>query len=177
MDVQSLVNGQCSAGFQMFYCEEGRNNCGATAGGGSTDGFDYCQNNFACPCSMVATPCCYCSCCVKVQAELPLLGNGYCRVTSPETGVVEKHADWKTYKKCIDLESCKHECREGCAGIAWTNMPADVNYDDCYSQGKDRCVVYLGAEPATTWKQDMASTQQDYVCYQGPGGEALDTIG
>jgi hypothetical protein len=178
-DVQALVNGQCPAGFQQFYCEEGQNNCGARAGGGSTDGFDYCQNNFACPCSLLptSTACCYCSCCVAVQSALPVLGNGYCRVQAPSTGLEEKDPGWTTYKECIDLASCKHECREGCAGIAWTATPAaDYNFDECYQQRKPRCVVYMGTVPATTSATNMGP-DQDYTCYQGPGGAAFNTIG
>jgi hypothetical protein len=100
------------------------------------------------------------------------LGNGYCRVMTPSGP--EKHEDWTTYKKCIDFASCRNECRKGCAGIAWTATPADVNYDDCYESGLPRCVVYLGKEPATTYATDMAQNQ-DYACYEGPGGEAIPT--
>jgi hypothetical protein len=102
------------------------------------------------------------------------LGNGYCRVMA--SGQLQKHQDWTTYKECIDLASCQNECHAGCAGIAWTATPAaDANYDECYGQGRPRCVVYMGTVPAETYATNMAPSQ-DYTCYRGPGG-AADTIG
>eukprot|EP00440_Ansanella_granifera_P007478 gb/GFBE01008095.1/.p1 GENE.gb/GFBE01008095.1/~~gb/GFBE01008095.1/.p1 ORF type:complete len:237 (+),score=36.83 gb/GFBE01008095.1/:1-711(+) len=59
--------------YVKFTCAEGVNGCGAESGSesASTDGFDYCQHNFACPCSQIQAPCCFCSCCVPLHPVVP----------------------------------------------------------------------------------------------------------
>lgn len=92
------------------------------------------------------------------------LGNGYCRITTA-SGEVDKDPAWQTYKLCISLDACKARCGAGCAGVAWT-AEAQVDYGDgCFNSGTGRCVVYSGANPATT-----TFPYRNYNCFTGQGG-------
>eukprot|EP00440_Ansanella_granifera_P035479 gb/GFBE01038484.1/.p1 GENE.gb/GFBE01038484.1/~~gb/GFBE01038484.1/.p1 ORF type:complete len:252 (+),score=38.92 gb/GFBE01038484.1/:1-756(+) len=69
----NMVGNEDGLQYVKFTCAEGVNGCGAESGSesASTDGFDYCQHNFACPCSQIQAPCCFCSCCVPLHPVVP----------------------------------------------------------------------------------------------------------
>lgn len=134
----------CGAGYTRFYCEEGLNGCGATYGHGSSDGFDYCQNNFACPCGA----CCYCSCCIPDNKKAYVIGTS-------TRGWGANYQCPKDYKLVSTASECK--IAASVIGIGYKGEGAAHFPVGCHS-GK------WGTLFSTSFRQGFTNAEHKPVC-------------